>query len=114
MSSGLAGARKLHDGMYLHTDGSKQVVFQTAKKETNGVHLVSANGHVELWRKSDQGVELRIRGQVPVKLELSGSAHTCAIRSNTGSVNGTQTADGTTLFPFLTKDTGNAVLNCQA
>ncbi len=114
MSSGLAGSRRLHDGMYLHTDGSKQVVFQTAKKAPNGVHLVSANGHVELWRKSDQGVELRIRGQVPVKLELSGSAHTCAIRSNTGSVNGTQTADGTTLFTFLTKDTGNAVLNCQA
>jgi len=118
MSRGLVGSRKLHDGMYLHTDGSSQVLFKTTTKAPsnahNGVHLVSANGHVELWRRSDRGVELRISGHVPVKLELSGSARACAIRSNAGSVRGTRTADGTTLFTFSTKDTGNAVLNCQA
>jgi len=114
MSRGLVGSRKLHDGMYLHTDGSNQVLLKTTEKVPNGVHLVSANGHVDLWRQSGRSVELRISGQVPVKLELSGSAQACAIRSNTGSVRGTRTADGTTLFTFSTKDTGNAVLNCQA
>ncbi len=113
-SRGLVGSRKLHDGIYLHTDGSDSVLLKTANKAPKGVHIVSANGHVDTWRPSDRGVELRITGQVPIKLELSSSARACAIRSSTGSVRGTRTAEGTTLFTFSSKDTGNAVLNCQA
>ena len=113
-SRGLVGYRGLHDGMYLHTDGSKQVLFKTAHKVINGVHLVSANGHVSLWRWSDRGIELRITGHVPVKLELSGSASACFIRGNAAYVRGKPTAQGTTLFTFTTKDTGNVLLNCQA
>jgi len=113
-SRGLVGARQLHDGIYLHTNGAKQAVFKTTSKKPEGVHIISANGHVEHWRQSDRGVELRINGQVPVKLELSGSARGCAIRSSAGPVRSTRTSIGTVLFTFSTKDTGDAVLNCQA
>jgi len=112
-SRGLVGSRRLHDGMYLHTDGSAQVSFKTTNSAPGGVHLIAANGHVDQWGQSDRGFELRIKGEVPIKLELSGSARTCAIDNNTGSVRGKPTSAGTTLFTFSTKDTGNAVLNCQ-
>jgi len=114
ISRGIIGSRQLHDGMYLHTDGSKQVVFKTTNKSSDGIQLVSANGYVKTWKLSEQGIEFRISGEVPLKVELSASARGCAIRSNTGLVRGNRTAAGTTLFTFSTKDTGNAILNCQA
>jgi len=114
MSQGLVGARQLHDGVYLHTNGSGKVVFKTGNKRPANMHLVSANGQVDTWQQTDRGIEMRIIGQVPVKLELSGAASGCSIRSNGQLVRGKRTDQDTTLFTFSTMDTGNAILNCQA
>ena len=114
MSQGLVGARQLHDGVYLHTDGSGKVLFKTAQQPPQGLHLVSANGKVDQWRQTQRGVEMRIVGEVPVKLELSNAASGCSIRSNGQLVRGSRTNQNTTVFSFSTRDTGNAILNCQA
>ena len=114
MSQGLVGARRLHDGVYIHTNGSNKVLFKTGSEPSTGLHLVSANGKVSQWRRTAAGVEMRIVGEVPVKLELSSAAAGCAIRSHGRLIRGSRTANNTTVFTFSTTDTGNATLNCQA
>lgn len=113
-SVGLSGARQLHDGVYVHTDGADKVLFKTSARQPAGLHLVSANGYVNKWRQSARGIEMRIVGEVPVKLELSASASGCAISSGGKLVRGSRTAKNTMLYNFTSRDTGNAVLNCQA
>ena len=113
-SRGLVGARVLHDGTYIHTNGASEVVFRTTQKKPKAIHLVAANGQVENWRSSEQGVAFRVVGHVPVKLELSGTAMACSIYANGKSVKGATTDRDTVLFTFSSRDTGNAILNCQA
>jgi len=106
---------KLHDGVYIHTNGSDRVSFQTGKQVPQGVHLVSSNGRVVHWSKSYDGLSLRIKGEVPVVIELGGAQlSNCSIRTNKAVVKGVLTAAQTTLFTFTNKDTGNAILNCPA
>lgn len=114
-SRGVVGARQLHDGVYVHTDGlSKQVIFNTDNKSPDVLHLVSANGKVAHWNRSANGFEFRVSSHVPVKLELSQAASACFVSSNGKVVQGQRTKDNTVLFSFTTRDTGNAILNCQA
>lgn len=114
LSEGIVGARQLHDGVYMHTNGSGKVLFKTAKQAPQGLHLVAANGQVSQWSQTQNGLEMRIVGEVPVKLELSLAAAGCSIRSNGQLVRGSRTEKNTTVFSFSTRDTGNAILNCQA
>ncbi|MDB4224012.1 endo alpha-1,4 polygalactosaminidase [Granulosicoccus sp.] len=114
-TQGIVGSRKLHDGVYIHTNGSDSVSFQTTLQRPKGVHLVSSNGRVEQWEKSYNGLALRIKGQVPVVLELGGAQlNNCSIRAGGAVVRGVLTAAQTTLFTFTKKDTGNAILHCPA
>jgi uncharacterized protein (TIGR01370 family) len=114
-TQGIVGSRKLHDGVYIHTNGSDSVSFLTTLQRPKGVHLVSSNGRVEQWEKSYNGLALRIKGQVPVVLELGGAQLTnCSIRAGGAVVRGVLTAAQTTLFTFTNKDTGNAILHCPA
>lgn len=113
-SRGLAGAKQLHDGVYVHTDGSDKVVFKTTGQQPTALHLMSANGRVNTWRQVNGGIEMRIVGEVPVKLELNRAAAGCSIRTKGQLVRGSRTEQGSILFTFSTRDTGNAILNCQA
>lgn len=114
-SLGIVGSRQLHDGVYLHTDGADSVSFKITQQSPKGLHLVSSNGRVERWQKSYDGLALRIKGQVPVVVELGGARLThCSIRTNEGVVRGVPTDKQTTLFTFTNKDTGNAILHCPA
>ena len=113
-SAGLAGARELHDGIYLHTDGSDQIVFKTQSAPATSLHLVSTNGLIKTWQRGSNGIEFRVAGEVPVELELSHAASACRIASNGQFIRGRKTTRNTHLFTFTTRDTGNAVLHCQA
>lgn len=114
-NQGIIGSRKLHDGVYIHTNGSDSVSFQTTRQSPKGVHLVSSNGRVEHWQKNYDGLALRIKGQVPVVIELGGARiNNCSIHAGSNVVRGIATAAQTTLFTFTNKDTGNAILHCPA
>ncbi len=114
-SQGLVGARKLHDGVYVHTDGNDTVTFGTARRAPTGVHLVSSNAKVEYWEKKPEGLVFRVKGELPVVLELGGNAvSSCSVRTASGVVRGVVTKARTNIFTFTTKDTGNAILNCPA
>lgn len=114
-SNGLVGARKLHDGIYLHTNGANQVQFRLGQKKPTLIHLVSSNGKIQRWVDNNGRLELRIAGEVPVKLELSGAATiSCKLRANGKTVKGRRTANSSILYSFTKKDTGDATLNCPA
>lgn len=114
-SQGIAGARQLHDGLYLHTDGSDTVTFQTGSVAPRQVHLVASNGRVLKWRNLSNGLLFRVKAEVPVIVELGGSAVTaCTVSAGADPVRGVRTKTGTVVFTFTLKDTGDAILNCQA
>lgn len=114
-SQGLVGARRLHDGVYIHTSGADSVRFSTSRQRPYGVHLVSSNGRIEHWQKTANGLTLRVAGEVPVVVELGGvRLNNCAIHAGGIAVRGVATAAQTTLFRFTEKDTGNAILHCPA
>jgi len=118
-SRGIAGAKQLHDGVYIHTDGSDEIIFKTeaagsTSNTGSALQLISANGVLESWENSGSGVRFRIVGQVPVKLELNRAASLCQVQVAGRTIRPQQSSDNTTIFTFTTKDTGNAILNCQA
>ncbi|MFK8082485.1 MAG: endo alpha-1,4 polygalactosaminidase [Granulosicoccus sp.] len=114
-SQGITGARKLHDGIYFHTDGSDAVDFKISSSMRGYPHLVSSNGRVRHWRTSNGSLAFRISGEVPVSVELGGSlASTCALDTAAGILRGQIQASGTLRFKFTKKDTGNVTLNCPA
>ncbi|MFK7994632.1 MAG: endo alpha-1,4 polygalactosaminidase [Granulosicoccus sp.] len=114
-SQGLAGARTLHDGIYIHTDGSREVSFKTTALPSNVPHLVSSNGRVQHWRATNAGLAFRISGEVPVSVALGGAlASSCALSTDAGMLRGESQSDGSLRFTFSQKDTGNVILNCPA
>ncbi len=114
-STDLVGARQLHDGIYIHTNGSDEVTFKMANRKPVGVHLVSSNAKVEYWSAKPEGLTFRIKGEVPVVLELGGAAvSTCSIRTASQVVKGVISKAKTNTFTFTSKDTGHATLYCPA
>jgi hypothetical protein len=114
-SRGISGVRALHDGLYVHTNGSDQVSFKTTKIKPAGIHLVSSNGRVESWKLQASGLVFRVIGNVPVTVELGGALlPSCTIQANWQLVRGKSINDNTMIFTFPSRDTGNAILSCQA
>ncbi|MFK7853982.1 MAG: bifunctional glycoside hydrolase 114/ polysaccharide deacetylase family protein, partial [Granulosicoccus sp.] len=114
-SEGISGVRSLHDGVYVHTDGRDSVSFKTNSTKPLGIHLVSSNGRVAEWDTKSGALEFRVVGNVPVNIELGGAlVRTCTIQANNRLVRGKLTEQNTMSFTFTTRDTGNAILNCQA
>ncbi|OED38420.1 hypothetical protein AB833_19770 [Chromatiales bacterium (ex Bugula neritina AB1)] len=113
-SSAVTGARALHDGVYIHTDGTDTFSFRTQSTQPAQPHLVAANGRIDHWRKNRNGqISFRLSGQVPVVLTLSGDRRFCQMQSNDVIVPGRINPDGNTTYEFSKKDTGDAVIDCQ-
>lgn len=113
-AEGVVGATELHDGVYLHTNGSNVVTFQTTEGDISQPHLVAANGRVLNWRREGNSVEFRIKGHVPVQIELGGvAARACGIQKSVAGISRKITASGTAVYNFQSRDTGNVRLNCQ-
>ena len=114
-SKHLVGAKKLHDGVYFHTDGTDTFTFRTTEKPMRLPHLVSANGQVVEWSRKGNSIGFRITGKVPVQMELGGdSVPTCGVKTSRGVIKGKKTSTGTYLFNFNNQDTGNVRIYCQA
>jgi len=114
-SKHIIGATKLHDGVYVHTDGSNVVTFRTTEKAITLPHLVSANGAIAHWSRTGNAIRFRVKGRVPVQIELGGSSvQACGLRAGGKTITGSRTASGNYLYKFSTQDTGDVRINCQA
>jgi len=113
-SVGVVGAKQLHDGMYLHTNGADQLTFYTSQRRPALPHLVSSNGRLLNWNSNSGQLRFRVHSHVPASVEIGGAGtRLCNIKSNGKVINGTRTGTNTLLFQFNSKDTGDAVLDCQ-
>ena len=112
-SVGISGATALHDGVYIHTAGNDTVLFNLNDKRPSDYHLVSANGRVQYWNTNGSSVRFRISGHVPLEVELRGTQG-CSIISQGKMIRGTRTNNGNILYKLPTRDSFDAVLNCQA
>lgn len=111
----ISGAKKLHDGVYIHTDGADNLTFRLGEKEIAVPHLVSSNGRIEHWSQEGSSVKFRVSGKVPVEVELGGNAvASCGVTGAQGRIKGEKSASGTYLFKFKQQDTGDVRINCQA
>ncbi len=125
-SQGVIGSTALHDGSYLHTDGSNTVTLSTQTTQPVNPYLVSANGVVTQWAQTSQGLTFRVQGHVPVVLEIGGvKSGQCTVSFAGGAVSGTEVPQATqhghsvmrqsvTRYQFKTQDTGHAKLDCHA
>ncbi|MBX2838481.1 MAG: endo alpha-1,4 polygalactosaminidase [Gammaproteobacteria bacterium] len=114
-SKGIVGAKRLHDGVYIHSDGSDTVLFKTQRTKPWSPYLVTANAKVENWDSLGSTVRFRLSGHQPVVLEIGGlTVAGCSISSSKETVQAIRLTDSTYRFEFKSKDTGDAVLNCPA
>lgn len=113
-SRSIVGTKKVHDGIYIHTDGANTISFNTQSTRPQRPHLVSANAAVKRWQYRGNGhISLRLSGHAPVEFEVSGDRRYCQLRQQNSTIEGQLTVDGNTRFTFSTKDTGDAVIDCQ-
>ena len=110
----IVGATQLHDGLYLHTNGAEKFSFNLQSTRPQRPHLVSANARINRWQLNENNiVTLNISGHVPVQIELSGNTRYCEVTSNDTVIDGALTAKGNTRYTFPTRETGDAVIDCQ-
>ena len=110
----IVGATQLHDGLYLHTNGAEKFSFNLQSTRPQRPHLVSANARINRWQLNENNiVTLNISGHVPVQIELSGNTRYCEVTSNDTVIDGALTDKGNTRYTFPTRETGDAVIDCQ-
>ena len=114
LAGSIVGARQLHDGIYLHTNGDNSFSFAMQSTRPQRPHLISANARVNRWQLNPNNiVNLNISGHMPVQMELSGNTRYCEVTSNDTVIKGALTEQGNTRYTFPTRETGDAVIDCQ-
>lgn len=113
-SHALAGARQLHDGVYIHTNGTPSFSFTTQSAKPKQPHLVAANAQLSQWKREANGqIRFRLSGHAPVTLTLGGKQRYCDVRKGSEILKGQPGTNGDTNYVFTTKDTGDAVIDCK-
>jgi hypothetical protein len=112
-SIGVSGVRDVPQGRYvsLAPKDGRALLYATHDAPTQ-VHLESANGRVDRWEPRGRGVELRVRGHVPLSIAIAATKGACTLRTTQGVTVGVQQGD-TTRFSLTQTDTGEATLACR-
>lgn len=111
-SSGVAGQRKLHDGLYIHPASNGSAKFRLGEGLRNIPELVSSNGQITSWARNGRSLSFRIQADVPVHVILKNTRG-CRLTGAKGSTSSRNT-DAGQQFSFTHKDTGNVSLECPA
>lgn len=113
--TGLAGAARGPDGMYLHLVG-RSAAFSTSADgggDSSLVWLESCNCMVDQWRRAPDGsVALQLRGYESIEFRVTSTAP-CTLRA--GDILHQSRADaGGQIFELPVRATGPALLRCGA
>jgi hypothetical protein len=84
-SHGVAGMRRLHDGLYIHLNEARPVLKPVAgSKKPKHPYLYQANGRLLRWQPTGNGIRVRLRSHVPALLEVAGVAKACRLHLEKG------------------------------
>jgi len=111
-SSGVAGQRKLHDGLYIHPASNGVAKFRQGDGLPNVPELVSSNGQISSWVRNGRSLSFRIEADVPVEIVLKNTLG-CRLRG-ASSLTASRNTEAGQHFTFTQKDTGNVSLECPA
>ncbi len=111
-SVGVAGQRRLHDGLYLHPVSDTPARFRSSENVRPVPELVSSNGQISSWVRNGRSLSFRIQAGVPAEVVLKNTQG-CRLSGASGSASSIQTEAGQQ-FTFTQKDTGNVSLECPA
>ena len=112
-SQGLAGTRRLHDGLYLHLSGPRPVLKPTANDHGSQPYLFQANGHLQRWERQKSGrIRVRLTAHVPLRFEIAGVTRDCQLMVGTQRLGSGNAQDGRVFFRLRKKDFDGA-LECR-
>lgn len=79
-SQGLAGMRRLHDGLYLHLSGPHPLLQPADTERGSHPYLLQANGHLQRWEREEDGrIRVRLNGHVPLRIVVAGVSQACQL-----------------------------------
>jgi polysaccharide biosynthesis protein PelA len=110
-STGVAGARDVPQGRYLHLARNSAVLLYPSKGPPAAPYLDNANGRVLRWETSRSGTRIRLVGNEPLVFRIA-DARRCSLTTSRGTRGGTS-AGNTVSFQLGARDTGEATLDCR-
>ena len=79
-SQGLAGMRRLHDGLYLHLSGPRPLLTPADTDRGAQPYLLHANGHLQRWEPQENGrIRVQLAAHVPLRFEIGGVSEGCRL-----------------------------------
>ncbi|MGB1108833.1 MAG: bifunctional glycoside hydrolase 114/ polysaccharide deacetylase family protein [Gammaproteobacteria bacterium] len=111
-SQGVAGVRELPQGRYVHLIPGEPVRLALTSQRPTKPHLVRSNARLLAWTQSADKIDLRLKGHLPIELEIGAIANSCRLKLGNGQTITAQAEKGTAVFKLTLKDTGNAALLC--
>ncbi len=113
-SRGVAGMRRLHDGLYLHLSDLHPLIALTDKPSATHPYLRQANGHLRAWKRERNGrIHLALTAHVPLRFEIAGIKQSCRLQSRTGGKPVTRAARSGRVFFGLQTSRFDGTLECQ-
>ena len=111
-SEGIIGVRELPQGRYVSLDGRPQVTLYLTEQAPKIPYLERSNGSVLYWRTTPEGTAFRLKGHLPVTLQIAGSEAPCRVSDGRGHLLKGRLEDSGWRFGFADKDTGDVSLRC--
>ncbi len=113
-SRGVAGMRRLHDGLYLHLSDPRPLIALADKPSATRPYLRQANGHLQAWKREGNGrIHLALAAHVPLRFEIAGINRSCRLHSRGGGKPVRRKARAGRVFFGLQTNRFDGALECQ-
>lgn len=113
-SQGVAGYRALHDGLYVHLDGSNKVQLQPSGASSSQVPaLKQSNGVLQTWQPLADHAVFHIKGHQPLVMEFHATGKKYCQLKSTNIHKKATVKKGVARFTLTGKDTANAEITCH-
>lgn len=109
--TGVIGFRDLHDGRYIHTDGSHPVVFRDNHKKLKKPSLIQTNAQVFDWQYTGKGVNFSLIGNENITVDIKED-RSCRMKSNV-QFRKRKLKNKINRYKFYAKNTGLVSLKCR-
>ncbi len=113
-SQGVAGHRRLHDGLYIHlADDAPLIAVTRNGRPPNGPYLYQANGHLSKWTRQGRAVQIELESHAPALLEVAGVKRHCILKLEKGERLKRKARTGHVRFVFHNRKKIHGFLQCE-